>query len=238
MRVVIAEDSGLLRQLLAELLTSRGLTVTGTVGTPADLRAHLVADPPDVVVLDIRMPPTYRDEGLRAAEQIRAEFPSVAILVLSHYAETAYAIRLLEAADRAVGYLVKDRVQDADRLVEAINRIAAGEVVIDPDVVRRVMSRPRAVDPLDRLTVSERDILGLVAEGHSNTAIARKLNYSVKTIEKRVTAVAHKLGLPPADDDRRADLNVRVLAVLSYLRGADRVEESPIGPPDPGAGLE
>jgi DNA-binding NarL/FixJ family response regulator len=223
MRVVIAEDSGLLRQMLTETLTRRGFDVIAQAKALPELLGLVAADPPDVVVLDIRMPPTHRDEGLQAAEEIRARHPSVGLLVLSHYAETSYAVRLLELSSHAVGYLVKDRVQDADRLVEAVQRVAAGEVVIDPEVVQRVLSRPRVVDPLDRLTAVERQVLSLMAEGRSNTAIAQKLSYSVKTIEKRVTAISQKLGLPHPNDHDRSDVNVRVLAVLAYLRRADRI---------------
>src|SRR5207247_321790 len=140
----------------------------------------------------IRMPPTQRDEGLQAAERIRALYPEVGLLVLSHYAETSYAVRLLEMADRAVGYLVKDRVQDTERLVDAIGRVASGEIVIDPEVVQRMLLRPRAADPLTRLTPVDRQVLALMAEGRSNVAIAQRLNYSIKTIEKRATAIAQK----------------------------------------------
>jgi DNA-binding NarL/FixJ family response regulator len=223
MRIVIAEDSGLLRQMLTEILTSRGFDVIGQAESQPELLGLVMADPPDVVVLDIRMPPTHRDEGLRAAEEIHARYPSVGLLVLSHYAETSYAVRLLELSSYAVGYLVKDRVQDADRLVEALQRVAEGEVVIDPEVVQRVLFRPRVVDPLERLTPVEREVLALMAEGRSNTAIAQKLSYSVKTIEKRVTAISQKLGLPHPNDHDRSDVNVRVLAVLAYLRRADRI---------------
>jgi DNA-binding NarL/FixJ family response regulator len=221
MRIVIAEDSGLLRQMLTEILTSRGFNVIGQAETLPELLGLVWADPPDIVVLDIRMPPTHRDEGLRAAEEIHARHPSVGLLLLSHYAETSYAVRLLELSSHGVGYLVKDRVQDADRLVEALQRVAAGEVVIDPEVVQRVLFRPRVVDPLERLTAVEREILALMAEGRSNTAIAQKLSYSVKTIEKRVTAISQKLGLPHPDDHERSDVNLRVLAVLAYLRSVD-----------------
>jgi DNA-binding NarL/FixJ family response regulator len=221
MRIVIAEDSGLLRQMLTEILTSRGFDVIGQAESLPELLGLVWADPPDIVVLDIRMPPTHRDEGLRAAEEIHAHYPSVGLLVLSHYAETSYAVRLLELSSHAVGYLVKDRVQDADRLVEALQRVAAGEVVIDPEVVQRVLYRPRVVDPLERLTPVEREVLALMAEGRSNTAIAQKLSYSVKTIEKRVTAISQKLGLPHPNDYDRSDINLRVLAVLAYLRSVD-----------------
>ena len=220
--MMIAEDSGLLRQLLAELLTRHGLEVTGQAANGDDLLRLVEGAPPDVVVLDIRLPPSYRDEGLRAASEIRARHPQVGLLVLSHYAETSYAMRLLEGGARGVGYLVKDRVQDADRLVDAIRRVAAGEAAIDPEVVQRVMFRRRTADPLERLTLGERQVLGLIAEGWSNAAIADRLSCSLKTVEKRVTAITQKLDLPTSDDAGRSDINVRVLAVLTYLRRADQ----------------
>jgi DNA-binding NarL/FixJ family response regulator len=221
MRVMIAEDSGLLRQMLAEMLTRHGFDVTGLAHTKEGLLRLVDADPPDVVILDIRLPPGQRDEGLQAASEIRARHPGIGLLVLSHYAETSYAMRLLENGAHGVGYLVKDRVQDSDRLVDAIRRVAAGEAAIDPEVVQRVMFRRRAVDPLERLTPSEQQVLGLMAEGFSNVAIAERLSYSLKTVEKRVTAITQKLGLPPSDDNSRSDVNVRVLAVLTYLRHAN-----------------
>ncbi|MER7394605.1 response regulator transcription factor [Streptomyces sp. NPDC000151] len=217
---MIADDSGLLRQLLAQVLISRGFVVAGLAGTPTELLNLVAAEPPNVVLLDIRMPPGYRDEGIRAAEAIKADRPDVGLLVLSHYAETSYAMRLLEASNRAVGYLVKDRVQDTDRLVEAINRVAAGEIVIDPDAVQRMLMRRRTVDPLECLTDGERDVLVLMAEGLSNSAIARKLCCRPKTVEKRATALSQKLRLPQADAPERADVNLRVLAVLTFLRSA------------------
>jgi DNA-binding NarL/FixJ family response regulator len=183
-----------------------------------ELLAVVAADPPDLVVLDIRMPPTHRDEGIQAAEHIRSRHPEVGLLILTHYAETAYALRLLEIADRAVGYIVKDRVQDSARLIETVHRVAAGETVIDPLVVQQILHRPRLTDPLTRLTQAERRVLALIAEGFSNSAIAQKLSCSVKTVEKRVTTIAHTLGLPSVEDDTRADVNLRVLAVLAYLR--------------------
>ena len=218
---MIAEDSGLLREMLAELLSRHGFEVTGQAATTDDLLRLVDQRPPDAVILDIRLPPGQSDEGLRAASAIRARHPAVGLLVLSHYAETSYAVRLLENGARGVGYLVKDRVQDTDRLLDAIRRVADGEVVIDPEVVGRVMSRRRAVDPLDRLTPAEREVLALVAEGLSNAAVAERLNYSLKTVEKRVTAIARKLDLPHTEAGTRSDVNVRVLAVLTYLRGAD-----------------
>jgi DNA-binding NarL/FixJ family response regulator len=217
-RVVIAEDSGLLRQLLAEALTSRGCTVTGQADTVEHLLRLVDTDPPDAVVVDIRMPPTHRDEGLKAAEQIRTRHSGIGILVLSHYAETTYAVRLLECSRRSVGYLVKDRVQDADRLVDALRRVTEGEVVIDPEVISRVLRRPRTADPLDRLSPGERLVLAQMAQGASNAAIAGRLNYSVKTVEKRITAISRKLALRDVDEDA-SGVNLRVLAVLTYLRG-------------------
>jgi DNA-binding NarL/FixJ family response regulator len=220
-RVMVAEDSGMLRQMLVELLTRHEITVTGQASTKDELLSLVAHSPPDVAILDIRLPPGQRDEGLQAASAIRAAHPDVGLLVLSHYAETSYAMRLLECGPHGIGYLVKDRVQDTGRLIEAIRRVAAGHVVIDPDVVHRVMFRRRVADPLERLTGGERDVLALVAEGLSNTAIAQRLNYSVTTVEKRLNAVTHKLGLPTvATNNDRCNVNVRVLAVLTYLRSA------------------
>jgi DNA-binding NarL/FixJ family response regulator len=214
---MIAEDSGLLRQMLAEMLTRRGYQVTGQAETKEELLSLVDAAPPDVVVLDIRLPPGHRDEGVQAAVEIRARHPRVGLLILSHYAETSYAMRLLENGARGVGYLVKDRVQDSDRLVDAIERVAAGETAIDPEVVERVMFRRRTADPLERLTQGELHVLALMAEGLSNAAIAQRLSYSPKTVEKRITAITSKLGLQD-DDISRGDVNVRVLTVLTYLR--------------------
>ena len=217
---MIAEDSGLLRQMLVEVLTRHGYRVTGQAGTREEIVRLVDAAPPDVVLLDIRLPPGQRDEGLVAAGEIRSRHPGTGLLVLSHYAETSYAIRLLECGARGTGYLVKDRVQNTGHLLDAVARVAAGETVVDPEVVTRMMSRRRVVDPLDRLTPAERDVLGLMAEGLSNAAIAGRLRYSLKTVEKRITAIAQKLDLPAAAD--RGDINVRVLVVLTYLRRAGR----------------
>jgi DNA-binding NarL/FixJ family response regulator len=205
-----------------QLLTDNGLTVTGQAASLPELLGVVDANPPDLVLLDIRMPPHYQDEGLQAAEQIRLRHPQVGLLVLTHYAETAYALRLLEFADRAVGYIVKDRVQDSERLLEAVRRIADGETVIDPSVVQQILRRPRAASPLTRLTAVEQKVLALVAEGYSNAAIADQLSYSVKTVEKRLTAIATTLGLPAVDDQARSEVNIRVLTVLAYLREAGR----------------
>ncbi|HET8641742.1 MAG TPA: response regulator transcription factor [Pseudonocardiaceae bacterium] len=219
MRIMIAEDSGLLRQMLADMLTRRGFDVTGQASTKEELLSLVEAAPPDVVILDIRLPPDHRDEGLQAASQLRARHPGIGLLILSHYAETAYAMRLLQNGARGVGYLVKDRVQDSDRLVDAIRRVAAGETAIDPEVVERVMFRRRTADPLERLTAGERQVLALMAEGLSNAAIAERLSYSLKTVEKRISAITHKLELQDGAIGR--DTNLRVLTVLTYLRSAN-----------------
>jgi DNA-binding NarL/FixJ family response regulator len=223
MDIMIAEDSGLLRQMLTELLTSHGLQITGSVSTTEELLHLIAATPPDVVVLDIRMPPTYRDEGLRTAIAIRSQYPNIGLLILSHYAETSYAVTLLEHASRAVGYLVKDQVQDVHRLIEALTRVAAGEVVIDSEIVQRMMRRRRVNDPLANLTPSERQVLALIAEGRSNSAIAETLHYSHKTVEKRITTLCRKLGLTDPTNANRADVNIRVLAVLIYLRTTNTI---------------
>lgn len=217
---MIAEDSGLLRELLAETLTSRGFEVAGQAATKPQVLDVVDAVLPDVVVLDIRLPPDQRDEGLQAARELRVRHPGIGLLMLSHYAETSYALQLLEHASHSVGYLVKDRVRDSDRLAENIRRIAAGEVVIDPEVVLRIMSRRRAADPLTRLTQTERQVLELMAEGRSNQEIARRLRCSPKTVEKHVSAITRKLDLPDAGAIDRPAVNVRVLAVLTYLRSA------------------
>jgi DNA-binding NarL/FixJ family response regulator len=221
MRVMIAEDSGLLRQMLAEILDRHGFEVTGQTSDPGRLLRMIAAEPPDVVMLDIRLPPGQHDEGLQAAQEIRARHPDVGILVLSHYADTSYAVRLLDNGARGIGYLVKDRVQDTGRLLEALDRVASGETVIDPDIVQRVMGRRRVEDPLSALTPGERQVLGLIAEGLSNTAIAGRLSFSLKTVEKRVTAITRKLGVPDIGYPGRSAVNVRVVAVLAYLRSAE-----------------
>lgn len=223
---MIAEDSGLLRQMLADLLSRRGFEITGQAATKDELLCLVATAPPDVVVLDIRLPPGQSDEGLQAAREIRARYPGVGLLVLSHYAETTYAMRLLEHGARGVGYLVKDRVQDGDRLVDAIRRVAAGETAIDPEVVERVMFRRRTADPLERLTAGELRVLALMAEGLSNSAIAERLSFSPKTVEKRISAITHKLGLQDSAISR-ADTNLRVLTVLTYLRRANGPDQLP-----------
>jgi DNA-binding NarL/FixJ family response regulator len=223
MRVMIAEDSGLLRQLLAGILERHGYQVAGQASDVGQLLRMIAAEPPDVVILDIRLPPGHSDEGVRAARDIRARHPAVGILVLSHYAETSYAVRLLENGTRGIGYLVKDRVQDVARLLDAVSRVAAGGTVIDADIVRAMMERRRDPDPLGELSGSERQVLALMAEGLSNVAVARRLFLSPKTVEKRVTTIARKLGIPDIGYPGRSTVNVRVVAVLTYLRNADQV---------------
>ena len=214
MRVALADDSALFRRGLATLLEASGVAVTAQAASGVELVRAVAADPPDAVVLDLRMPPTFTDEGLVAAEQLRAAHPGLGILVLSTYAEVSYAARLLETGTRRVGYLLKDRVEDSDALLDALRRIVAGESVVDPDIVRRLLGRQRTTAAVDRLTEREREVLGLMAEGRSNARIGRELYLSAKTVETHIAAVFSKLGLPQSSDDNR-----RVLAVLTYLRG-------------------
>ena len=214
MRVILAEDSPLLRQGLARLLADAGVEITQTVADAAALLAAVAAEQPDVVITDIRMPPTFTDEGLSAALDIRARHPDVAVLVLSQYSEAAYAERLLRDGTTRVGYLLKDRVNDVNALRDAMTRVADGETVIDPDVIRTLVARPRRQNPLDRLTDRERDVLALMAEGRSNQGIGDRLHLSAKTVEAHVGAIMAKLDLPGT-----ADQNRRVAAVVRYLRG-------------------
>jgi DNA-binding NarL/FixJ family response regulator len=213
MRIALADDAGLLREALASALASAGFEVVGQAGDAEGLLRIVDAESPDVVVLDVRMPPTHTTEGLEAARAIRARHPGMAILVLSQYVETRYAVDLLREDPSGVGYLLKDRVTKVADLAEAVRRVASGGSVIDPEVVARLLGRPRAHSPLDELTPREREILGLMAEGRSNQAIAERLTLEVKTVEGHVRAIFSKLGLEPAAEDHR-----RVLAVLAYLR--------------------
>jgi DNA-binding NarL/FixJ family response regulator len=213
MRIALADDADLLREALASALASAGFEVVGQAGDAEGLLRIVDAESPDVVVLDVRMPPTHTTEGLEAARTIRARHPGMAILVLSQYVETRYAVDLLREDPAGVGYLLKDRVTKVADLAEAVRRVASGGSVIDPEVVARLLGRPRAHSPLDELTPREREILGLMAEGRSNQAIAERLTLEVKTVEGHVRAIFSKLGLEPAAEDHR-----RVLAVLAYLR--------------------
>ncbi|MEU6156440.1 response regulator transcription factor [Actinosynnema sp. NPDC047251] len=214
MRVVLAEDAVLMREGLVGLLERFGHTVVAAVGDADALLAAAREHRPDLVVTDVRMPPGHADDGLRAAVALRAGDPGAAVLVLSQYAATAYAAELLGPAGRAgVGYLLKDRVGEIADFADALVRVAAGETVIDPDVVRQLLARQRTTGPLDRLTPRERDVLGLMAQGRANLAIARELDISDNAVAKHIGNIFAKLDLPAEDGHRR------VLAVLTYLRG-------------------
>jgi len=214
MRVVIAEDSVLLRAGLARLLEDAGFEVVGQASDADDLLRKVRAHRPDLAVTDIRMPPTQTDEGLRAAQQIRAELPEIGLMVLSQHIDQGYALELLQGSAEGVGYLLKDRVADIDAFVDALRRVGARGSVLDPEVVAQLLGRRRADDPLDHLTRREREVLALMAEGRSNSAVARELVVTERAIEKHVTSIFSKLGLSAAEDGHR-----RVLAVLRYLKG-------------------
>ena len=213
MRVVIAEDSVLLREGLARLLDEAGFDVVEAVADGEQLLRSVADQMPDVVVADVRMPPTHTDEGLRAALVIRQRWPSTAVLVLSQYVEERYATELLAGDTRGVGYLLKDRVADVDEFVAALRRVGAGGAALDPEVVSQLLLRGRR-RPLDALTPREQEVLKLMAEGRSNGAIAAALVVTDGAVEKHVSSIFTKLGLQPTDTDHR-----RVLAVLSYLDG-------------------
>ena len=215
LRVVIADDSVLLREGLSRLLEESGFEVAGQAGDAEDLLRKVGAHHPDVAVVDVRMPPTHTDEGLRAAHRIRAEHPDTAVLVLSQYVEEAYALELLSESTERTGYLLKDRVADVDTFTDAVRRVAGGGSALDPEVVALLLGRRRREDPLEALTAREREVLGLMAEGRSNSAMADILVVSERAVEKHVTAILSKLDLPPAAEDHR-----RVLAVLAFLRSA------------------
>ena len=212
MRIVIAEDAAVLRDGLVELLTRRGHQVLAAVADGDTLRTAVAEHHPDVAVVDIRMPPTYTDEGLRAAIALRRDHPGLGVLVFSQYIETRHAAQLLAGRADGVGYLLKDRVAEVRDFVDALTRVAAGETVLDPEVVTRLLSASRHGGALDTLTDREREVLALMAEGRSNTAIAKTLFLTQGAVEKHVTSIFAKLGLPPSHDDHR-----RVLAVLRYL---------------------
>jgi DNA-binding NarL/FixJ family response regulator len=216
MRVVVAEDSAVVRAGLVEVLADRGHEVVAAVGEADALRAAVAEHRPDVAVVDVRMPPGHTDEGLRAAIAIRRDHPAVGILVFSQYVETRYAADLLgQRSGRGasgVGYLLKDRVANVGEFVDALARVAAGGTALDPEVVTGLLSASRHVSALGTLTARERDVLGLMAEGRSNGAIAGMLVISERAVEKHISNIFSKLGLPPSDADHR-----RVLAVLAYL---------------------
>ena len=213
MRVVIADDHALLRESLADALSARGFEVVGRAGDPDALLRLVEATRPDVAVIDIRMPPTFTNEGLRAALAIRATDPRPAVLVLSNHVETSIAVDLLRDEPRGMGYLLKDRVTRIDTLAEALERLHAGGSVVDPDVVARLLGRPREHRQLDELTPRELAVLGAMAEGRSNRGIAEHLGIESKTVEYHVTQILGKLAIEPAGGDHR-----RVLAVLAWLR--------------------
>jgi len=213
LRVAIAEDAVLLREGLVGLLHRFGHAVVASVADAESLVAAVEQHEPDIVVTDVRMPPGFSDEGLRAAIALRATRPALPVLVLSQYVEQTYAAELLDSGRGAgVGYLLKDRIGDVEEFVDALARVAAGGTVVDPEVVRQLLGRRR--DPLLRLTPREREVLALMAEGRSNAAIARRLVVSEAAVAKHIGSLLTKLDLPPAEDDHR-----RVLAVLAFLRG-------------------
>jgi DNA-binding NarL/FixJ family response regulator len=213
MRVVIADDAVLLREGAARLLEEAGCEVVAQAGDADDLLRKVRAHKPDVAIIDVRMPPDNEDDGLRAALTIRDELPDVGILLLSQYVEDRYLAQLLAQGAEGVGYLLKDRIAEVERLGEAVQRVAAGGSVLDPEVVAQMLGRARQEGPLDTLTGREREVLELMAEGRTNRAIAAELFISERGIERHVTSIFTKLGLPTTEQDHR-----RVLAVLAYLR--------------------
>ena len=214
LRVVVTDDSVLLREGLVRLLEESGFDVVAQAGDGEDLMRKVGAHKPDVAVIDVRMPPSHTDEGLRAARKIRADHPGTGVLVLSQYVEEAYALDLLSESTESTGYLLKDRVADVDTFTDAVRRVAGGGSALDPEVVSHLVGRQQPDSPVERLTPREREVLGLMAEGRSNAAIAEEFVVSERAVEKHVTGIFGKLGLAPAAEDHR-----RVLAVLAYLRG-------------------
>jgi DNA-binding NarL/FixJ family response regulator len=214
-RIVIGEDSVLLREGVARLLESGGMEVVGQAGDEEDLLRKVRAHKPDVAVVDIRMPPDHTDEGLRCAKTIRAELPDTGVLVLSQYLDETYAMELLEGGTDGVGYLLKDRVTDVDGFLDAVRRVADGQSVLDPKVVRELLGRRRREDPLDQLTPREREVLEHMASGLTNSGIAERLVVTEKAVERHVTSIFSKLLNDSAPDEHR-----RVLAVLRFLQAA------------------
>jgi DNA-binding NarL/FixJ family response regulator len=212
-RVVIAEDSVLLREGLERLLDENGLDVVGSAGNADELLRDVESRAPDVAVIDIRLPPTHNDEGMRAALEIRATHPDTGVLVLSQYVEVGLAMQLLAESAEGAGYLLKDRISDVKDFAAAVRRVATGGSAIDPIIVSTLLSRRRGDDPLDALTPREREVLELMAEGRSNQGIADRLVITLRAVEKYVSSIFGKLGLPSSGSDSR-----RVLAVLLYLR--------------------
>jgi DNA-binding NarL/FixJ family response regulator len=213
MRVVIGEDSVLLREGAVRLLEESGIEVVGQAGDAEDLLRKVRAHKPDIAIVDIRMPPDNTDDGLRAAMQIRAELPGTGILILSQYVEEHYAVDLLAEGSEGVGYLLKDRIAEVDRFLDAVRRVAEGGSVLDPEVVAQMLGRRRESGPLETLTEREREVLKAMAEGRTNSEIAAAMFVSERAVERHVTAIFQKLGLSSEDGGHR-----RVLAVLTYLR--------------------
>ncbi|HSE82713.1 MAG TPA: response regulator transcription factor [Gaiellaceae bacterium] len=213
MRVVLAEDSVLLREGVARLLEDEGFDVVAQTGSAEDLMLKVRSYSPNVVVVDIRMPPTHTDEGLRAAQEIRETYPEVGVLVLSQYVEPTYAMELLAESAEGVGYLLKDRVSDVHEFAAAVRRVGEGGSALDPAIVSQLVGRRRRDDPIDQLTPREREVLEHMAQGRSNQGIADQLVVTERAVEKHVTSIFGKLRLPHAPEDHR-----RVLAVLTYLR--------------------
>jgi DNA-binding NarL/FixJ family response regulator len=210
---VLADDSLLLREGVSRLLGEAGFDVVGQCGDPDELMQLLAADAPDVAIVDIRMPPTHTDEGLRAALEIRARHPATGVLVLSQHADVGLAMKLLADGAEGIGYMLKDRIADLEDFADAIRRVAAGGSVLDPTIVSQLLGRRRGDGPLDDLTAREREILELMAEGRSNQGIAERLDVSERAVQKHVTSIFDKLGLAAGSVDHR-----RVLAVLAFLR--------------------
>jgi DNA-binding NarL/FixJ family response regulator len=213
MRVVIAEDSAILREGLAQLLAVRGHDVLAAVVDAPALLEAVTRDPPDVAIVDIRLPPGHTDEGLRAAIQLRRDAPGVGVLIFSQYVETAFVAELLAGGSEGVGYLLKERVVHLDDFLDALHRVAAGGTALDPDVVTQLFGRSRRRDQLAELTAREREVLALMAQGRTNTAIAATIRVSERAVEKHVTNIFAKFDLAPSDTDHR-----RVLAVIRYLQ--------------------
>ncbi|MGH8988531.1 MAG: response regulator transcription factor [Acidimicrobiales bacterium] len=212
MRVVIAEDLFLLRDGLERMLRAHGMEVSAAVDNGSDLVAAVTADPPDIAVVDVRLPPTFTDEGIRAALAARKEVPGLPVLVLSQYVEQLYARELLADGTGGIGYLLKDRVFDSAQFVEAIRRVAAGGTAMDPEVIARLLARNTEDAAVSALSPREREVLGLMAEGRSNAAIAQRLVITERAVAKHTASIFLRLGLQPSDDDNR-----RVLAVLAHL---------------------